>query len=63
MREFGIQDANTLEATQRMIESNARDDYYLNDQEVLVRHLHKVVTEDVAAYRQETGNNVGNGTR
>ncbi len=63
VREFGIQDANTLEATQRMIESNARDDYYLNDQEVLVRHLHKVVTEDVAAYRQETGNNVGNGTR
>lgn len=51
VREFAIQDANTLEATQRMIELNARREYVLNDQEVLVRHLHKVVTDDVEAYR------------
>lgn len=53
VREFGIQDANTLEATQRMINSNVRGEYFLNDQEVLVRHLHKVVTDDVNEYRSE----------
>jgi phenylpropionate dioxygenase-like ring-hydroxylating dioxygenase large terminal subunit len=62
MREFAIQDANTLEATQRRIDSGVRDDFYLGDQEVLVRHLHHVVTEDVEAYRRElAGKNRSNG--
>ncbi|BBY38046.1 (2Fe-2S)-binding protein [Mycobacterium mantenii] len=60
MREFAIQDANTLAATQRMIETNARREFFLNDQEVLIRHLHKVVTDDVAAYRAEL-DSAGNG--
>lgn len=67
IREFAIQDANTLEATQRMIESNSRDEYHLGDQEVLVRHLHQVVTDDVEAYRRElagsNGSIGGNGHR
>lgn len=68
MREFAIQDANTLEATQRRIESGARDDFYLGDQEVLVRHLHQVVSDDVEAYRQELADGAkvsigGNGQR
>ena len=40
-KEFGLQDANTLEATQSMIESRAIDKFLLNDQEILLRHLHK----------------------
>jgi phenylpropionate dioxygenase-like ring-hydroxylating dioxygenase large terminal subunit len=52
-REFLIQDANTLEATQQMVASGARDDYYLGDQEVAVRHFHKVIQDDVEAYRGE----------
>ena len=34
-KEFGLQDANTLEATQSMVESRAVDRFLLNDQEVL----------------------------
>jgi hypothetical protein len=52
-KEFALQDANTLEATQSMIRSGARDEYNLCDQEVLVRHLHHVVQADVEAYRRE----------
>jgi glycine betaine catabolism A len=44
-KEFALQDANTLEATQLMLESRAVDRFPLNDQEVLCRHLHKVVGE------------------
>ena len=40
-KEFGLQDANTLEATQTMLESRVVDRFPLGDQEVLCRHLHK----------------------
>ena len=40
-KEYGLQDANTLEATQTMIESRAVEEFPLNDQEVLIRHFHK----------------------
>ena len=40
-KEFGLQDCNTLEATQRMLESRVVSEFPLNDQEVLLRHLHK----------------------
>ncbi|HET6951680.1 MAG TPA: aromatic ring-hydroxylating dioxygenase subunit alpha [Acidimicrobiales bacterium] len=49
-KEFGLQDANTLEATQSMLESRAVDGFYLNDQEVLCRHLHHEVAKQVEDY-------------
>jgi hypothetical protein len=55
MREGVLQDANTLQATQQGISSGARDDYYLCDQEVAIRHLHEVIQSDVAAYRAAKG--------
>jgi hypothetical protein len=47
-KEFALQDGNTLEATQLALETRAVDRFHLNDQEVLLRHLHKVVGEWVA---------------
>jgi hypothetical protein len=47
-KEFALQDGNTLEATQLSLESRAVDRFLLNDQEVLCRHLHKVVADWVA---------------
>jgi hypothetical protein len=49
-KEFALQDANTLEATQIGIESGYVDRFHLNDQEVLCRHLH----QEVAAWVGET---------
>ncbi|GHB60598.1 (2Fe-2S)-binding protein [Streptomyces umbrinus] len=40
-KEYGLQDGNTLEATQTMLESRAVREFPLNDQEVLLRHLHR----------------------
>jgi phenylpropionate dioxygenase-like ring-hydroxylating dioxygenase large terminal subunit len=50
-KEYGLQDANTLEATQKMLESRVISEYVLNDQEVLVRHLHKEARDQVEAYQ------------
>lgn len=47
-KEFALQDANTLEATQMMLETRYVDRFPLNDQEILCRHLHKVVGDWVA---------------
>ena len=49
-KEFGLQDCNTLEATQMMLESRAVTHFPLGDQEILIRHLHKTAGEYVAAY-------------
>jgi Rieske 2Fe-2S family protein len=49
-KEYALQDANTLEATQMSLESRAVTEFALNDQEVLVRHLHKVVADKVDDY-------------
>jgi Rieske 2Fe-2S family protein len=49
-KEFALQDANTLEATQTMLETRWIERFPLNDQEVLCRHLHKVVGEWIADY-------------
>jgi hypothetical protein len=54
-KEFGLQDANTLEATQTMLESRVLDRFPLNDQEVLCRHLHKVAAEWVDDYKKIQG--------
>jgi phenylpropionate dioxygenase-like ring-hydroxylating dioxygenase large terminal subunit len=41
-KEYALQDGNTLEATQRMLESRTPITMFpLNDQEILLRHLHK----------------------
>lgn len=53
MKDFQMMDANTLEATQLGLESGGRSKFHLCDQEVLIRHLHQVVQDDVEAYRQE----------
>ena len=52
-KDFSLQDANTLEATQQGLEARFTDEYPLNDQEVLCRHQHKVVGEWVDEYRRE----------
>jgi glycine betaine catabolism A len=53
-KEYGLQDGNTLEATQIMLESRVVDRFPLNDQEILCRHLHQVAAEWVEAYQKET---------
>jgi phenylpropionate dioxygenase-like ring-hydroxylating dioxygenase large terminal subunit len=52
-KDYGLQDANTLEATQKMLESRVITEYLLNDQEVLCRHLHKESRDAVEAYKRE----------
>ena len=51
-KEYGLQDGNTLEATQTMLESNTPVRAFpLNDQEVLLRHLHHTVRRYIDDYR------------
>ena len=52
-KEYGLQDANTLEATQMMVESGYVDRFPLNDQEVLLRHLHKETADWVNDYQSK----------
>ncbi len=52
-KEYGLQDANTLEATQMMVESGYVDKFLLNDQEVLLRHLHKETADWVDEYQRK----------
>jgi phenylpropionate dioxygenase-like ring-hydroxylating dioxygenase large terminal subunit len=55
-KEYALQDGNTLEATQRMLESRAVTSFPLNDQEVLLRQLHKVAGDHVADHlRRQPG--------
>ncbi|MFF0224048.1 SRPBCC family protein [Streptomyces sp. NPDC004629] len=53
-KEYGLQDGNTLEATQTMLESGTVDRFPLNDQEVLLRHLHRSAEEYVRAHQRRT---------
>jgi hypothetical protein len=46
-KEYALQDANTLEATQTMIGTKVVTDFPLCDQEILLRHLHKVTGDFV----------------
>ncbi|MEE2060140.1 RHO alpha subunit C-terminal catalytic domain-containing protein [Rhodococcus artemisiae] len=39
-KEFALQDSNTLEATQKMLETRVVSEFPLCDQEILLRHLH-----------------------
>jgi phenylpropionate dioxygenase-like ring-hydroxylating dioxygenase large terminal subunit len=51
-KEYALQDGNTLEATQTMLESRAVTEFPLNDQEVLLRHLHRTAQKYVDDYQQ-----------
>ena len=53
-KEYGLQDANTLEATQTMVESRVVDKFLLCDQEVLIRHLHQETAAWVDDYQRKT---------
>jgi phenylpropionate dioxygenase-like ring-hydroxylating dioxygenase large terminal subunit len=53
-KEYALQDGNTLEATQTMLESRAVSTFPLNDQEILLRHLHKTARDKVAAFEQSS---------
>ncbi|GAA0954995.1 aromatic ring-hydroxylating dioxygenase subunit alpha [Actinocorallia libanotica] len=52
-KEYALQDGNTLEATQMMLESRAVTHFHLNDQEILCRHMHKVTADWIADYQAE----------
>jgi phenylpropionate dioxygenase-like ring-hydroxylating dioxygenase large terminal subunit len=52
-KEAGLQDAGTLDGTQMGLESRVADRFPLCDQEITVRHFHKVVGDWVEAYRRE----------
>ena len=49
-KEYGLQDSNTLEATQTMLESRAVTEFPLNDQEILLRLLHTSAQQYVDDY-------------
>ncbi|MGB3334666.1 MAG: SRPBCC family protein [Mycobacterium sp.] len=53
LKEFALQDAGMLGGTQAALEYGVVDDFPLGDQEILVRHLHKVVADWVDGYRRE----------
>ncbi|MBY8862302.1 aromatic ring-hydroxylating dioxygenase subunit alpha [Nocardia sp. CA2R105] len=50
-KEYGLQDANTLEATQTMLETREITEFPLCDQEILLRHLHVTVQKIIKDYR------------
>ena len=52
-KEYSLQDGNTLEATQTMLESRAVSHFPLNDQEILLRQLHKTAGDYVDEYEQK----------
>jgi len=54
-KEYALQDGNTLEATQTMLESRAVDRFPLNDQEILLRHLHVTAGQMVADEQRRRG--------
>jgi phenylpropionate dioxygenase-like ring-hydroxylating dioxygenase large terminal subunit len=53
-KEYALQDGNTLEATQMMLESRAVTSFPLNDQEILLRHLHRTARQYVGAYQEHS---------
>lgn len=52
-KEYGLQDGNTLEATQKMLESHTPvKEFPLCDQEILCRHLHQQAGKYVSEHNQ-----------
>ena len=60
-KEYALQDANTLEATQTMIGTRVVRDFPLCDQEILIRNLHKVTGDYVNKYRNNGAKEARNG--
>jgi hypothetical protein len=55
-KEYGLQDGNTLEATQRMLESSTGvTTFPLNDQEILLRLLHVTTKQWVERFQKGSG--------
>jgi hypothetical protein len=54
-KEFALQDGNTLEATQSMLESRAVGEFPLNDQEIALRHLHATARRYVDDHQRRQG--------
>lgn len=52
-KEFCLQDANTLEATQSMLKTRVRTTFPLCDEEIQIRHNHKEIVDAVEAYQAE----------
>jgi hypothetical protein len=52
-KEYALQDSNTLEATQSMLESRVVEWFPLSDQEIACRHFHKTASDWVEAYQRE----------
>ena len=52
-KEYSLQDGNTLEATQTMLEARVVTEFPLNDQEVLLRHLHATARRYVADHQRK----------
>jgi phenylpropionate dioxygenase-like ring-hydroxylating dioxygenase large terminal subunit len=52
IKEYALQDCGTLEATQMGLESRAVSSFPLGDQEILCRHLNKVVNDWVDEYQR-----------
>jgi phenylpropionate dioxygenase-like ring-hydroxylating dioxygenase large terminal subunit len=48
LNDIVLEDASPLEGMQSMLNSGALKQFYANDEEILVRHLHKVVQDAVA---------------
>lgn len=53
-KEYGLQDASTLEATHTMIGTGVVDRFLLNDQEVLIRHFHAETAAWIAEHERTT---------
>jgi len=53
VREFAIQDVGAVEAMQSALRTRVIEYFHFNDQEVLARHLHHVIAEDIAAYQAD----------
>jgi phenylpropionate dioxygenase-like ring-hydroxylating dioxygenase large terminal subunit len=49
--EFAMQDVNTIEATHSALATRAQSTFHLSDQELMIRHFHKVVRDTVEAHR------------
>lgn len=51
LRDALLEDGSTLEQTQAVLASGAKTHFILQDQEVLIRHSHRVIEEYVGFYR------------
>ncbi|MET0729123.1 MAG: aromatic ring-hydroxylating dioxygenase subunit alpha [Acidimicrobiales bacterium] len=53
--EFAMQDSNTVEATTSALATRANEQFYIGDQELLIRHFHHAIGKVVAAHQASAG--------